>query len=115
MTEQLRHDAFVEVGKQIAETVNEMADSPRLAAVELLLLRMSLGHNDTDIQARLNRRYMDGCNWYAEKYGSDKMWKSVDPAYDKPEYRMQLQDMGREINVTNLFILMDERNAQLVP
>lgn len=106
---------WTELGKHFAETIQETMDSPRLTGMECLLLRMSLNRNDAGTLALLNRRYMERCNWYAEKYGSGKMWDEVDPAYDKPEYRAKLQELGREVNVQNLFILMDERNAQLVP
>jgi len=106
---------WAELGKQLADSIREHAESPRLSGMEMLLLRIWTRDNEIEKLAPINDRYMSRCNWYAETYGSDKLWTAVDPAYDKLEYRERLKELGREVNVANLFTLMDERHAQLLP
>jgi hypothetical protein len=115
MEDHNRKNPFEELGKAMAEAVHEKTYCPRLSQLEFILLHSAVKRNDTEMLEMMNRRYQRGCDFFVEKFGVDKLWGAVSKIYDGQEYRKQLEDSGREVNITNLFILMEERNAQLLP
>lgn len=110
-----RKNRFQKLGEAMAEVVHEKMYCPRLSQLEFILLHSAIKRNDTEMTDMMNRRYQRGCDFFVEKFGMDKLWGAVSKIYDGQEYRKQLEDSGREVNITNLFILMEERNAQLLP
>lgn len=115
MEEHRGENPFQKLGELMAEVVHEKMYCPRLSQLEFILLASAVKRNDTEMTDMMNRRYQRGCDFFVEKFGMDKLWGAVSKIYDGQEYRQQLTDSGREVNVTNLFILMEERNAQLLP
>lgn len=115
MEEHSGENRFQKLGEAMAEVVHEKMYCPRLSQLEFILLHSAIKRNDTEMTDMMNRRYQRGCDFFVEKFGMDKLWGAVSKIYDGQEYRQQLLDSGREVNITNLFILMEERNAQLLP
>lgn len=95
-------DSWQELGKMIADQMLEMAYSPRLSGVRWLMFCKALDQNDTEALAYYDNYYHEGCYYFKERFGEERMFENVNKSYDTPEFRKQLLDQGIKPTITAL-------------
>lgn len=97
-------ERWQELGKMIADQMLEMAYSPRLSGLRWILFCTALDKNDTEKLVEFDAYYKQGCDFFKERFGEERMFQNVNKAYDTPECRKQLLDKGIKPTLTTLVL-----------
>lgn len=97
-------ERWQELGKLIADQMLEMAYSPRLSGIRWILFCTALDKNDTEKLAEFDAYYKEGCDFFKERFGEERMFENVNKSYDTPEFRKQLLDQGIKPTLTTLVL-----------
>ena len=101
--------AWQKLGELIGNDINMMTHSPKLSGMELYMLRLAMRDHDFDAVAIHDRRYAASCQEFEKRFSTEKLWQFVDSYFDRPEYRQELVDVGKEPTISNLIQLADQR------
>lgn len=102
--EQSPDENWKALGKLMADIVMERAYSPRISGVRWMLFGTALDKNDTEKLAEFDAYYQEGCDHFQKRFGQERLWESVNKAYDNPEARQTLRDQGIEPTLTTLVL-----------